>query len=252
MDKFLKKNILLTGTTNNEKLILLKKILPYDQNDFDIINDDEFFINNTHFYKDFSLNKLSFNLNDFKSIANKIKGSIICLENLNPRADTLIENIKILNNVFGSDRLKKDLILLFTFTEENSKSLDQIRNSVLDYNVLFKFLNIHVNTEKIEFLSTRLWLLEEIYKNELKEIIENIINQVNLNYEECNELSYRYKIIFEQIKSNQNNLISNHSSYNDELNKIQQDDKNEYSNIFVKVNDGKNNDDTKLNKFCCC
>jgi hypothetical protein len=77
---------------------------------------------------------------DLMKIKSKIK-AIICLENLNPRSNSLKDNLEQLRQVFTADELCKKLYVFFSFgTSTTPSSLDKLREDVLDFNEMYKLI----------------------------------------------------------------------------------------------------------------
>jgi hypothetical protein len=107
------------------------------------------YIQNCVVYVNCNLNRSSFELNELKQkyIDYKRKNlcGVICIENLNPRPETLENDIKVLNNVFTSSELEYLLNIVCT-SSSYDLNIDTIRSEFLKFNVLFSYLNI--NNEK--------------------------------------------------------------------------------------------------------
>ena len=133
------------------------------------------------------LNRLEFNKTNFIDKCNKIKNNlkaIICLENLNPRPETLLNDVKILSECFTSNELKEKIFFVFTFSN-GSKYLVELRNDILKFNTLFDYLMVS-GFEKSKFCLEKVWILNKINQEELttlKHIFKvNIQNKPELSY----------------------------------------------------------------------
>jgi len=160
------KVIMVTGSTNNQTREFLfehlfqLKYLPssifYKTNEFIIIDQS-------------NLNRLSFDRKKFKSIANNIRFNlhkIICIENLNPRHQTLSKDLDILTSVFGPDELNKKIIFINTFSTP-LESLEELRNSFLNLNDFFQVLMID-QADRSKFVQKSVWILDHANPESLK------------------------------------------------------------------------------------
>jgi hypothetical protein len=89
--------------------------------------------------------------------------AIICCENLNPRSNSLKGNLEELRLSFEADELRKKLYVSFTFgTSTKASSLEKLREDVLDFNEMFKMLNINILNvnDKKRFLGKKVWRLD--------------------------------------------------------------------------------------------
>ena len=180
------RKILLTGSAYETTLRLFKNLLMTEfgtiLDNFDTKTESVYQIvsTSTLIYKKCSLNRAFFDLDSFKSECEHIEpslSSIVCLENLNPRAETLIEDIKILRRVFSASFLRSHLIILLTLSNENSKSLRQLREGFEHYDVVFKYLEITSAQDRREFVASRVWLLEEVYYGPLRRIFRTLVDK---------------------------------------------------------------------------
>ena len=157
----------------------------------------------TSFHEKCSLNRAFFDLNSFKAECEHIQphlGAILCFENLNPRAETLIEDIKILRRVFAASFLRANLIVLLTLSDENSKSLRQLREGFEHYDVVFKYLEIDSFEVRREFVANRVWLLEKAYCDPLKQILRTIVDKNVAHITSIqNEMSAKYDKISQSL-----------------------------------------------------
>ena len=133
------------------------------------------------------LNRLEFNKTNFIDKCNKIKNNlkaIICLENLNPRPETLLNDVKILSECFTSNELKEKIFFVFTFSN-GSKDLVEFRNDILKFNTLFDYLMVS-EFEKSKFCLEKVWIFNKKNQEELitlKHIFKvKIQNKPELSY----------------------------------------------------------------------
>ena len=123
--------VLVTGSADEDsKRILFQKLFHADETTIDLNK-------NGYLISDYSnLSSISFDLNTFKLKCEQLKSSlkaIICIENLNPRPETLLNDFKVLVNVFTTEELRNHLHLFITFSSKHvdSKELQkkEITNS---------------------------------------------------------------------------------------------------------------------------
>jgi hypothetical protein len=88
----------------------------------------------------------SFNKEHFRNSVYSVKTriiAIICLENLNPRSNSLKGNLEELRCIFTSDELRKKLYVFFTFgTSRKASSLEKLREDVLDFNEMYELIGL--------------------------------------------------------------------------------------------------------------
>ena len=175
------KGALVTGSADDDEDT--KKLLFQDlfriQN-FPTSSKNDFYLRN-HFkiIEYCNLNKLSFDKNDFrrKIQAETNLKAIICIENLNPRPETLLNDINILKNTFTAADLRNNLYFYFTFSTKHV-DLNEFREAFLEYDMIFEYLNIPQNKRRA-FADERVWLLDKIYYNDLKN--SPLIIEINAN-----------------------------------------------------------------------
>jgi hypothetical protein len=103
-------------------------------------NEDEY-ESEKYFFKIY-LNTDGENKTELKEIKSNIK-AIICLENLNPRSNSLKGNLEELRYVFTSDELREKLYVFFTFVSSTKpSSLEKLREDVLDFNEMYKLIGL--------------------------------------------------------------------------------------------------------------
>jgi len=174
-----KKSILISGSATDQVKKELYKVL--FKLDYDDSNEKEIeYDNRFKIIEQTDLNRLKFNKEDLcNRVQNDLK-LIICLENLNPRPETLLNDIKILSECFkSSNELKEKIVFIFTFSNRNqSKKLADLRSDILNFNALFHYLNVASDQEKHVFVEKKVWILDE---NEigLKNMIEAINDYLN-------------------------------------------------------------------------
>jgi hypothetical protein len=80
----------------------------------------------------------SFNKEHFRNSVYSVKTriiAIICLENLNPRSNSLNCNLEELRCIFTSDELRKKPYVICTFgTLRKASSLEKLREDIYDFN----------------------------------------------------------------------------------------------------------------------
>jgi len=174
-----KKSILISGSANDQVKIELYKVL--FQLDYDDSNDKEIeFDNRFKIIEQTDLNRLMFKKEDLCNRVHDDLKLIICLENLNPRPETLLNDIKILSECFeSSNELKEKIFFIFTFSNRNqSKKLVELRSDILNFNALFHYLNVVSDGEKHVFVENKVWILDE-NENGLKNMKEAINHFLN-------------------------------------------------------------------------
>jgi hypothetical protein len=174
-----KKSILISGSADDQVKKELYKVL--FQLDYDNLNDKEIeYDNRFKIIEQTDLNRIKFKIEDLcDRVQNGLK-LIICLENLNPRPETLLNDIKILSECFeSSNELKEKIFLIFTFSNRNqSKKLAELRSDILNFNAMFHFLNVVSDGEKHAFVENKVWILDdnEIGLKNMKEAINHYLN----------------------------------------------------------------------------
>lgn len=113
------------------------------------------------------LNRYRFNLVDFTSMCQYIQSlntndfQIVCIENMNPRPETLIYDIRILRKIYSAKELREFLRIVFTFSKGAEKSSEEVKNGVLTYKDLFeKYLEIFNQSEKEKFYNRNILLFQ--------------------------------------------------------------------------------------------
>jgi hypothetical protein len=158
-----KKTILVTGYAREDKLkFLLENVYKidgeYQQSTATYESNDYKFI----VY--LGLDSGDFDRNKFRETCKNIKNltAIICIENLNPRSNSLKGNLEELRYVFTSDELREKLYVFFTFgSSTKPSSLEKLREDVLDFNEMFNMLNVN---DKKRFVAKKVWNLDLIPK----------------------------------------------------------------------------------------
>jgi hypothetical protein len=174
-----KKSILISGSADDQVKKELFKVL--FQLDYDNLNDKEIeYDNRFKIIEQTDLNRLKFKIED---LCNRVQNGlklIICLENLNPRPETLLNDIKILSECFeSSNELKEKIFLIFTFSNRNQlKKLAELRSDILNFNALFQYLNVVSDGEKHVFVDNKVWILDEneIGLKNMQEAINHYLN----------------------------------------------------------------------------
>lgn len=154
--KYLRQSIIITGSANEEKIKTVMKYL------FDLEYDSyfkEYKSKCFDIYVNTKLNTSSFDLNEFQKSCKNYNVSlncIICIENLNPRPETLLNDLEILSNTFKTNDLRDKLNILFTSSNENI-DLNSIRNESLSFNVLFDNLLIINQNKKKKYVENNIF-----------------------------------------------------------------------------------------------
>ncbi len=151
--------VLITGSTDDDSRKLIYKHLF----DLEYISTQRIYKNNKFTIIDYSdFNRSSFKFEQFRYDCNKIENnlhSIICIENLNPRPETMLCDIKILKSVFSTHDLKK--YLYFICTPSQDKSLQKVREEFLKLNDFFLGLNINGELKIKKFVQKKIWILNK-------------------------------------------------------------------------------------------
>ena len=112
-----------------------------------------------------NLNRLSFDLNEFKAKCSEIRrnlSEIVLIENLNPRPETLENDLNIISRVFRSHELRSLLRICFT-SSSKSLNLNEIKGDVLNFNVLFEDVMMMKNREdKVRFIENRIEVFDHV------------------------------------------------------------------------------------------
>jgi hypothetical protein len=130
------------GQANEQRLkILLEEVYKIQGKGYQR-NEDEY-ESEKYFFKIY-LNTDGENLDKNEIMENKSKiKAIICLENLNPRSNSLKDNLDQLRQVFTTDELWKKLYVFFSFgTSTKPSSLKKLREDVLDFNEMYKLIGL--------------------------------------------------------------------------------------------------------------
>ena len=106
------------------------------------------------------LNKAAFDLKSFELKYNEIKSGlkqIVCIENLNPRPETLDADLNVLSKVFSSLELRNYLNIVFKSSSQRDLDLSEIRKSSASFNVLFNALGLKYKTEIDKYIAKQIW-----------------------------------------------------------------------------------------------
>ena len=248
------KYILVTGSADEEqKILLFKNIFKIDT--YSSLKKEYSMHNGWKIVHNCNLNRMGFNFEEFKimcsTISNNLKG-IICIENFNPRPETLLNDLKVLVNVFSNDTLKRYLLLFATFTNNNNNilSLTETRKDISDFRTIFEdYLLINDRFLLNKFLKENIWILNENHLNELNEckIVREYFQKpfTNVNQNKTSQLTGKVK-----KEDSQNNSVFNNKE-SDKIFSIEQtksnydlakaEDKfktNEYSDTVGLINNG--------------
>jgi len=172
-----KKRFLITGSPKLESLIfLLRNVFSIKEPSNDFNKDyetDKFIITIAC-----DLERANFNFKSFQTRCNNIRRNlraIITIENLNPRPETLNNSMKKLGEIFSSSELEKSLYVIFTSNDNIDETY--IRESFLQFNVVFDILGISNEINKNKFAKDRVHLLEKINLEKLNSKTVSIITQ---------------------------------------------------------------------------
>ena len=140
-------------------------------------------------YYDFCLR--TFNENDFIDQCNNIREKIqfiLCIQNLNPRPETLENDFGVLTRAFSSTELNEKLNIIFT----SSDNLDNVRNSALNYTVIFDPLGITEFQNKCDFVNKKIWLNNTDEINGLKNMLFSKRKNINNNNNNSNNFLKKF------------------------------------------------------------
>ena len=129
---------LITGSASEDNIrLLLKKKFNLDNYNPSIkeysLSDDYIRV-----LVDCNLFKHDFSLSEFRNKCNAIKSDlkeIICFENLNPRPETLVDDMNILKRVFSSKELKDKMVICFTSNQK--LKLSEVQSYAKNFDFLF-------------------------------------------------------------------------------------------------------------------
>jgi hypothetical protein len=172
---------LITGSASEENIrLLLKKKFNLDTynpstKEYSLSDDCiQIVVNCNLFRHDFSFI-------DFKNKCNEIKSDlkeIICLENLNPRPETLVDDMNILKKVFASKELKEKMTICFTSSQQ--KNLSEVQSYAKNFDFLFNDVLMIQNgsLEKEEYINKNIKTLDvleliNLNKKKTKNYISN-------------------------------------------------------------------------------
>lgn len=130
------RNLLLTGSNHQEKLVSFKTKIK----------------DKCNLYENYSLN---IDLKDEMDL-------IICFEGLNPRPDTLSFNIQQLKKHFQTEDLEKKMFIICYSVDSlnHDFDLEALRDNFLTFNEFFKNIGINSNEGKKTFVENRVWLID--------------------------------------------------------------------------------------------
>ena len=146
----------------NIKLLLSKKFNfdSYDPkiNEYNVTNSIKVVIN-------CGFHKNNFDIDSFKRKYSEIQKDlkeIICLENLNPRPETMLQDMNILRDVFTTSELRNKMIICFT--SSSPISLKEIQHAANEFNHLFDSVLMmqSESKQKQEFISNNIKTLDSL------------------------------------------------------------------------------------------
>ena len=114
------------------------------------------------------LNRAAFDSKSFELKYNEIKAGlkqIVCIENLNPRPETLEADLNVLGKVVSPQELKKYLHIVFKSSSQNDLDLSEIRKSSENFHVLFAALGLKSKADIDKYIRKRIWT-EKSFKND--------------------------------------------------------------------------------------
>ena len=106
------------------------------------------------------LNKAAFDLKSFELKYNEIKDGlkqIVCIENLNPRPETLEADLNVLSKVINSKELRNYLFIVFKSSTKPDSDLSEIRSSSANFNVLFNALGLKSQAAINKYIGKQIW-----------------------------------------------------------------------------------------------
>ena len=165
------KEVLVTGTADVDVTRFLFRRI-FESDDYARVQSEEPLIKNGHkITESCNLNKMAFDVNTFKAVCDDMKKNIcaiFCIENFNPRPETLLNDINILLSVFTAEELYKNLYFLCTFSS-TVNDMNVFRNDFSQYDDIFDYLNIPAR-RRLAFAHERDWVLHEKYVDDIKKI----------------------------------------------------------------------------------
>ena len=125
----------------------------YDQNIY------KYKYGNRKFYINCNFHRLDTKIDSLKEFTKNDIKRIYLLENLNPRPETLDNDMTILSGLFTKQKLEH--ILKIYFTCNSHQSLETIRSEFLKFDSFFDYLGIRNDEEKKrKFVDKRIFLIE--------------------------------------------------------------------------------------------
>ena len=156
---------LVVGSTTEDNLqhfFKLKFAIDYDKTQ-DLFTYDP--LGTIWVYVNCNFHRMSFNFDEFLSMCEKYRSKICriyLLENLNPRPETLENDINILSRVFTQNELRDYIKIYFTGQNEN---LDAIKTDFEKFNSFFNYLGIDDEFRKKNFARDNLFSLVKKIEN---------------------------------------------------------------------------------------
>ena len=154
--------ILITGSSTEYKLTeFMKKRFDIDYNP----SNHEYYIfkNLVKVLICADLNRSKFDSAKFKKTCADIEGSlleVVLIENLNPRPETLENDLSKTSRVFLASQLKRYLFIHFTSSGEE-KQIEDIKRDVKNFNVLFDAIGIRSDSDKQKFVDDQIDILNK-------------------------------------------------------------------------------------------
>ena len=165
------KEVLVTGSADEDVTRFLFRRI-FESDDYARVQSEEPLIKNGHkITESCDLNRMAFDVNTFKPVCDDMKKNlcaIFCIENFNPRPETLLNDINILLSVFTAEELYNNLYFLCTFSS-TVNDMNVFRNDFSQYDNILDYLNIPAR-ERLAFAHGRVWVLHEKYIDDIKKI----------------------------------------------------------------------------------
>ena len=154
-----KKYFIITGSTSEEILkgFLFSRFRIDYKNSIDTYSSKE-----NHVYINCNMHRLIFNIEGFFEKCDEIRNKlteIILIENLNPRPETLNNDIVYLRRVFSQDELKNFLSIGFTLY--GNVDVQSLKADVIKFDVLFENLGLGGSGERVEFYEKRFFIIKK-------------------------------------------------------------------------------------------
>ena len=175
-----KKQVLITGSPSAYWLdFIMKRVFSIQEPIVD--SKTEYESDCFHLILAYGLETAAFDINSFRNKCNQLKSTlsaIITIENLNPRPETLSNNMKILERVFSTNELNKHLF--FFFTSSQTVKLDELRMAFLQFQEVIRILRLETAQHK-SFIKERVHLMNESNNDDLLKILKPFENNQIIN-----------------------------------------------------------------------